>query len=596
MGRPERPHPEDPETVGGSKKQVQSHDRKVRREQAEVQQKYSRKDPLASFDAKRRGGRLGGVLNRAERAARLAAKEAAQAELVYGENSKGFLEADEGENQWEIRQEDIREHLDVQTLEKTFDLKLPKLGPYTIDYSHNGNALCLGGEKGHCAVVNWKSKRLFGEEQLKDKIRDVCFLHDDSMFASAQRKYVYIYNHKGEELHCLDKIQNIHRLQFLRNHFLLSAVGKTGTLHYFDVSTGKYVVFKRTKMGPCEVMRQNPWNGVIALGHNRGQVSMWSPTCTSPLVKMLCHKTPIVDLDFTRDGKYMVTAGTDSKLLVWDTRMFKEVRGLDAHDPITSLSISQTGLLAAGKHREVLVYKDWHYAQGVSLSRPYLKHWMGGTGQVSRVAFCPYEDVLGIGHANGFSSVVVPGAGEANYDYFVANPYESAKRRKERPVHQLLDKLPADLITLDAATIGRVDSREQRRRKELVDRQLRHFQWNQSMTGVNEADVGSEEEREKEAEERIVRPEPKRRKGKKSKKLKEKKLYLQKQEHSHWKARGAAKRRRADGEGGEAGEVEEGPKRRRTVMVSSEGTSADALAGFFESKTREVAAKKVARR
>lgn len=46
---------------------------------------------------------------------------------------------------------------------------------------------------------------------------------------------------------------------------------------------------------------------------------------------------------------------------------------------------------------------------------------------VSSVKFLPYEDVLGIGHANGYSSIVVPGAGEANFDAFEANPFEGKK-------------------------------------------------------------------------------------------------------------------------------------------------------------------------
>ena len=38
---------------------------------------------------------------------------------------------------------------------------------------------------------------------------------------------------------------------------------------------------------------------------------------------------------------------------------------------------------------------------------PYMSHQVGG--DVSRVEFCPFEDCLGIGHANGFSSIIVPG-------------------------------------------------------------------------------------------------------------------------------------------------------------------------------------------
>lgn len=43
-------------------------------------------------------------------------------------------------------------------------------------------------------------------------------------------------------------------------------------------------------MGTCDTMRQNPWNGVMHLGHSNGVVSMWTPNVTTAVVKMLCHR------------------------------------------------------------------------------------------------------------------------------------------------------------------------------------------------------------------------------------------------------------------------------------------------------------------
>ena len=56
--------------------------------------------------------------------------------------------------------------------------------------------------------------------------------------------------------------------------------------------------------------------------------------------------------------------------------------------------------------------------------------------------------MLGLVHDNGYSSIVVPGAGTANFDALEANPFESKKQRQERTVHGLLQKLDPMSISL----------------------------------------------------------------------------------------------------------------------------------------------------
>ena len=63
---------------------------------------------------------------------------------------------------------------------------------------------------------------------------------------------------------------------------------------------------------------------------------------------------------------------------------------------------------------------------------------------------------MAAGHSGGVSTMLVPGAGEPNFDSYVADPYQQAKARQEQEVHLLLDKLQPDMIVLDPTTIGQV--------------------------------------------------------------------------------------------------------------------------------------------
>ena len=60
---------------------------------------------------------------------------------------------------------------------------------------------------------------------------------------------------------------------------------------------------------------------------------------------------------------------------------------------------------------------------------------------LASLRFCPFQDVLAVGHAAGVSGVLVPGAGEPNFDSSEADPFENRKARREREVKGLLDKV-----------------------------------------------------------------------------------------------------------------------------------------------------------
>jgi U3 small nucleolar RNA-associated protein 7 len=85
--------------------------------------------------------------------------------------------------------------------------------------------------------------------------------------------------------------------------------------------------------------------------------------------------------------------------------------------------------------------------------------------QVSKVMFRPYEDICGIGHSMGLSSILVPGSGEANFDTFVDNPLDTAKQRREQEVQALLDKLQPETIMLDPNMIASVKQSKKREKK-----------------------------------------------------------------------------------------------------------------------------------
>lgn len=441
----------------------------------QAQKEYGRGKSVAVRQI--RDKKLRGNLRELEQRYQDAALQAKDAEILH-ENTGGYLEAEgELEKTYKVSQAEIKSGVAVETAKKGFELRLDQLGPYTFDYTRNGRELLLAGRKGHVATFDWRTGKLGCELQLGESVRDARWLHNNQFFAVAQKRSVYIYDAQGVELHNLTEHVDPTHMEFLPYHFLLATTGNAGWVKWHDTSTGKLVSQAPTKLGSPTGMALNPWNAVTHVGHQNGTVSLWAPSSSQALVKMLCHKGPVRSMAVDRSGTYMVSTGQDSKMAVWDVRMFKEVHSYSLRRPGSALAISDKNLTAVGWGTQVSVWKDLfrrHKADTEvqeKVQSPYMA-FPGAGSNVETVRWCPFEDVLGIGHEKGFTSAIVPGAGEANYDALEANPYENVKQRQEAEVKGLLNKLQPDMISLNPDFVGNLDlaSDEQRKKERDLDR------------------------------------------------------------------------------------------------------------------------------
>lgn len=379
-------------------------------------------------------------------------EQAARAELLLNE-TEGFLDAaDDDITTAEFTQKEIVDNVDISAASKHFNLSLD-FGPYRMRYTRNGRHLLIGGKMGHVAAFDWVTKRLHCELNVMEEITDITWLHLETMFAAAQKNWVHFYDNQGTEIHCVKGMHRVTRLEFLPYHFLIASGNDSGYLNWLDVTVGENVAGYHSKQGPIRMMAQNPFNGVLCVGGSQGVVTMWSPTVQEPLAKLLCHPTPLKALAVDPKGTYLATSGVDKSVKIWDIRALTgPVVNYKLRVPANELAISQKGLLAIGMDNVCEVYKKPNM---VSTNTAYLRHHCGGL--IHGMQFCPYEDVLGVSTRKGFTSLLVPGSGEPNFDSYEANPYQTKSQRRENEVQKILDKVPPEFIKLNPDEVLQVD-------------------------------------------------------------------------------------------------------------------------------------------
>ncbi|KAG1869040.1 BING4CT-domain-containing protein [Suillus subalutaceus] len=358
--------------------------------------------------------------------------------LLTSEAGKMQVET-ELERTWRIGQDDIVESAGQEAAKGRRELKLDG-GPYRSRYSRNGRHLAIVGNMGHVATFDWQTGTMHAELQLQETCRDITFLQDQSFFA----------DRNGVELHRLKAHIEPTRLEFLPHHWLLASVGNNGFLKYQDTSTGHIVAEHRTKLGACHTLAQNKHNAVLHLGHSNGVVTLWTPNIPHPAVQILGTSR----VDPSSGGRYMATSGQDGVVKVWDCRNWKgTVREWTTRGGSPELEWSARGALGVAVGGSVNVYTKPSIQTPHAAKAPpplYLTHPIPHRPLTS-VRFCPFQDILTIGHNAGLSSILVPGVGEPNFDSTEADPFENKKARREREVKGLLDK---DMISLDPDFVG----------------------------------------------------------------------------------------------------------------------------------------------
>ncbi|KAM0686978.1 WD repeat-containing protein 46 [Conglomerata obtusa] len=374
---------------------------------------------------------------------------------ILNTNQHGHIILDENEKTTNLTQQIIKSHIDIANKEKAFDLKLNK-DKYYVKYDQTGRFTLLNSCSGSLSMFDTKTKNLHFEINVGEHINDATFLHNELFVAASQKKNVYIYDNSGREIHCIRKLKGVKEMTYLDYHFLLVNSSYEGMLSYLDTSIGKIVSKIDTNVKPS-CLQKNPDNAIIFLGGEDGVISLFSPNQQEFLIKVMCHRSKVRNIQIDRHGNNMITSGDDNEIKIWDLRNNMEpINIIQTKRNFECMHLSQMNLLALGYKNRVEIWKDLSKAKSANEAL-YFKDKLSGT-IINNLQFCPFEDILCIGHDNGLSNFIIPGSGDPTFDSNEYSPFRTKKQRQRNEVARLLEKIPYQMINYNEK-IGEVNNK-----------------------------------------------------------------------------------------------------------------------------------------
>ncbi len=123
---------------------------------------------------------------------------------------------------------------------------------------------------------------------------------------------------------------NLFDLAFSPDGHVLATTGADRTTHIWDAESGELLTVLRGHQREVLAAAFAP-DGRLATSGADGAILVWDPE-TWTLSKSAEHSAPVLDLDFSSDGRFLASAGFDETIRLWRTSTLKEMRTLTGHE------------------------------------------------------------------------------------------------------------------------------------------------------------------------------------------------------------------------------------------------------------------------
>ncbi|CAJ0605187.1 unnamed protein product [Cylicocyclus nassatus] len=208
---------------------------------------------------------------------------------------------------------------------------------YSLCWTPEGKRLITGASTGEFTLWNGTAFNFETILQAHDSaIRAMTWSHNEQWLVSADHEGFIKYwqpNMNNVHMYQAHKDEPVRGLSFSPTDVKLASASDDGTVRIWDFAR---CVEERAMRGHGSEVRCVAWHpskGMVATGSRDSQqpVKLWDPRTGDCLTTLQDHKSSVMAVDWNRNGNWLLTAGRDHLVKLYDIRCMKEMYSYKGH-------------------------------------------------------------------------------------------------------------------------------------------------------------------------------------------------------------------------------------------------------------------------
>ena len=233
----------------------------------------------------------------------------------------------------------------------------------SVAFMPDSHTLVCGGHDDREGVFLWDAQTGKKQSELKGTFRPVAFAPDGKTLATAHWRGVQILDDQDNQKFLLNAIE-VRALAVSPDGRLVTSAGDDGVVRVWDMQSGQLL---HALTGHEDIVRSLSFSreGILASGSRDETIRLWD-AATGQFLRVLQGarnfgdgpRASVTSLDFSPDGKTLVSGHENNAVHLWDVETGKTRRSLLGHSgAIISVAFSPDGkaVASAGKDKKTLL-------------------------------------------------------------------------------------------------------------------------------------------------------------------------------------------------------------------------------------------------